>query len=85
MTWKTGGDATFSRLDGERFEIVSSVAFPPGSRPEATLAGTGENVWLKVHASRRLPDGSFHVEGRLINATRDLRAALEKAMSPDSA
>jgi hypothetical protein len=81
LTWQTPGTATITRLDGEKIVLVSSIPFPPGSRPEATLEGSGDRVWIKVHRSHLLPDGNFEVEGRLINATRDLRAVLERAMA----
>jgi len=47
--------------------------------------GKSTPVWLKVHGSRRQDDGLFRVTGRLLNATREQRAALEEAIqnSPD--
>ena len=81
ITWDGGGEGEITRLDADKFELVSSVPFAPGSRPEATLSPGGERIWMKVHASRRLQDGAFFVEGRLLNATRELRSTLERAMA----
>lgn len=81
LTWDKPGTATITRVDGEKVELVSSIPFAPGSRPEATLAPGAERIWIKVHGSHRLPDGNFKVEGRLINLTRDLRAVLERALA----
>jgi hypothetical protein len=80
LTWDKPGTATITRVDGEKVELVSSIPFAPGSRPEATLAPGGQRIWIKIHGSHRLPDGNFQVAGRLINATRDLRAVLERAL-----
>jgi hypothetical protein len=72
-------------LDGERVELLSTRAFAPGSRPEATLEGSSRGVWMKVHGSHREPDGRYRVAGRLLNATRELRTTLEQSMKdPES-
>jgi hypothetical protein len=80
LLWSGEGSATFASLDGEKVELVSTRAFAPGSRPEASLEGTQERVWLKVHNSRRQEDGLYRVTGRLLNATKQLRARLEEAV-----
>jgi hypothetical protein len=67
-------------LEGERVELLSSRPFAPGSRPLASLAAGGNRVWLKVHGSRQQDNGSYLVTGRLLNATREVRAALEEAI-----
>jgi hypothetical protein len=79
--WKAGGEATFLSLEkGEKVELISTRPFAPGSRPEGTLSDR-QPVWLKVHASRQQPDGRYLVSGRLLNATRTLRAILELALA----
>jgi hypothetical protein len=85
LLWAGEGTATLALLDGEKVELVSTRAFAPGSRPEASLESTQERVWLKVHNSRRQEDGLYRVTGRLLNATKQLRARLEEAVlnSPD--
>jgi hypothetical protein len=88
LAWQKGGDATITRIEGEQIDLVSSIPFAPGSRPEATLDPSGEPVWMKVHGSHRQPDGTFKVEARLLNATRGLRTLIEQATAktgPDPA
>lgn len=84
IAWEGGGAATLAKLDGERIELVSTRAFAPGSRPkghlEAAPPGKSTPLWMKVHGSRRQDDGFFRVSGRLLNATREQRAALEEAI-----
>jgi hypothetical protein len=75
ITGKAGGEAELVALDDERTTWLSSRAWPPGSRPEGALADGGR-VWIKVHGSQRTEDGSFRVVGRLLDATRELRARL---------
>jgi hypothetical protein len=78
LAWESGGQARFDSLQGDAIVVVSSVASPPGSRPVGTLLGAPpEKVRMKVHACRLQPDGSFRIEGRLIDATRAMRARLE--------
>ena len=35
---------------------------------------------MKIHASKKQDDGSFQLEGRLIDLSRDLRMKLEEAL-----
>ena len=70
--------------------LRSTVSSPPGSRIEGTLAGdaAGDNVpalvvRVKVHGCKKQPDGNasgssgdFVLEGRLLDATREVRAAI---------
>lgn len=78
VAWEKGGQARFESLEGDALVAVSSVASPPGSRPEGTLIeAPPERVRMKVHACRLQGDGSFRIEGRLIDATRAMRARLE--------
>jgi hypothetical protein len=85
VAWDDGGAATIEALDGDRITLVSDRAFAPGSRPEGTLETKSEppqdparhRIWVKVHGSRRRDDGSFVVNGRLLNPTRELRQVLK--------
>jgi hypothetical protein len=84
IDWKTGGEADLVLLDGDKVELLSTAPFAPGSRPEGTLTAPPCAVfWMKVHRSKKEPDGRFHVWGRLLNMTRDVRAVL-KALSGKS-
>ncbi len=79
VRWATGGDARLTALDGERIRLRSTSAFAPGARPSGNLVAceraTGAEVRIKVHRCRKVDDG-FELEGRLIDATRELRARL---------
>jgi hypothetical protein len=61
---------------------VSTHPFAPGSRPEATVAGGGPRLWVKVHRSQRQDDGSFRVAGRLLNLPRAVRELLKESLQP---
>jgi len=83
VVWKEGGSATVEAIDGEHIELSSTRAFAPGSRPEGTFS-MGEAtslLWMKVHGSRRRQDGTYRVQGRLLNVTRETRERLKEAVS----
>jgi hypothetical protein len=79
VVWIGGGTASIVELDGDRIALDSDRPFAPGSRPEGTLeTAPGEHrIWVKVHASKRRDDGTFRVNGRLMNPTRELRQILK--------
>ena len=83
LVWDGGGTATLTLVDGDRVELLSSRALAPGERPKATLEGRADQVWMKVHGSQRQEDGLYRVKGRLLNATRELRATLQAAAIGD--
>ncbi len=80
VTFDRGGQGAIRKVDGDRVEVVSDIAFAPGSRPEATLPDGGQRIWLKVHGSRGMQDGSYLVTGRVLNATREMLALLKEAV-----
>jgi hypothetical protein len=69
-----GGSATLVRVEGERFAIVADRAAAPGTPLRARIAG--ETLELKVSRCVRREDGSFAMDGRLVNLTRTLRRVL---------
>lgn len=79
ISWDGGGEGTITRLDDDRVEILSTRAFPPGSRPEGALA-SGSRIRLKSLGSRREGD-VFHVRARLLDATRALRDEIARSLS----
>jgi len=82
IVWAQGGSATFDKVDGDdHVELLSERPFAPGARPEGTLEAGGQLLLIKVHGSKRQPDGAFRVVGRLVNATRPVRALLKEAVS----
>jgi hypothetical protein len=78
IDWKTGGDADLLLFDGDKVELVSTAPFAPGSLPEGALSAPPHGAFkMKVRRSKKEPDGRFHVWGRLVNVTRDVRALLD--------
>ena len=84
VSWNQGGTATIDLIDDDRIELSSTRAFAPGSRPEGTLmmGDAPSPFWVKVHGSRRQADGTYRVQGRLLNASRPVRDLLKDAVSP---
>jgi len=84
VAWERGGEASLERLAGELVTLHSTVPSPPGSRIEGALTIAGEQVAaklrVKIHASRRSGDGTFVLEGRALDLTRDLREKLAGAI-----
>jgi len=80
IAWSGGGTGSIETFDDDRLSLVSSRPFAPGSRPEGTLDVGSQRIWIKVHGSRQLEDGTFRVSARLINATRELRQVLKEAV-----
>jgi hypothetical protein len=86
VIWSRGGEALLVSIAADAVVLASTVAAPPGSRIEGTVAAPGAAARLlrvKVHACRRQaepagPGGHpFRIEGRPIDLRRDLRASLE--------
>lgn len=81
IVWAQGGTATFDKVEGDdHVELLSERPFAPGARPEGTLEKGGQLVLIKVHGSKRQPDGVFRVVGRLVNVTRAVRALLKEGV-----
>ncbi len=75
VRWAKGGDATFVSVDGDRVVVDSSLSSPPGSLIDGTLVNGGDAIRIKVRGCKR--DGErFRIEGRIIDASRDLRQRL---------
>jgi hypothetical protein len=78
LVWAKGGDARVVSIAADAIVLRSSVPSPPGSRLEGRLDGQPPaRVRVKVHGSKRQPDGAFVIEGRVLDATREVRARLE--------
>jgi hypothetical protein len=83
VRWAAGGEARVLRVGADAIALDSSVPSPPGSRIEGTLEGTAGAVArlrVKVHASKRQPDGRFVLEGRPLDLSRAAREQLESAL-----
>ncbi len=75
IRWLKDGEARVLRVSGDAIALRSTVPSPPGSRIDGEVVG-GAKVRVKIHASKRQEDGSFLLEGRLLDATRELRERL---------
>ncbi len=76
VRWARGGEAVVVSMSGEAIALRSTTSSPPGSRIEGTLRGYPASLRVKVHGCRRQPDGSFVIEGRILDLTRELRERL---------
>lgn len=79
VAWVRGGEADLLEIDGERVRLRSTSAAAPGQPLEgALLGGSGKAVRVKVTRCRRAEDGEgFVIEGRLVEAGRELRGELQ--------
>jgi hypothetical protein len=84
IEWSKGGNAAVMSLADDAIVLRSSIPSPPGSRIEGTLREEPrELVRVKVHSSKRQEDGSFVLEGRVLDMTRGLRTRLAGEKAPD--
>jgi hypothetical protein len=63
-------------VERDRVTLDSTHAHAPGTPLAGRLAGDGRAIEVKVRSCVRRGDG-FRIEGRLVNLSRELRAALE--------
>ena len=85
VAWARGGEARILALSAGAISLSSTVPWPPGSRVEGALRAEGlapagsvaPALRIKVHASRKAPDGDYLVEGRPIDMARTVRERLE--------
>ena len=87
LPWEgSRGFASIARLEGEVMDVHATAASAPGSRPTLTLP-SGQVVRMKVHRCRAVATGTvapppdpsltYFLEGRLIDASRVVRAEIE--------
>lgn len=78
LRWAGGGEARVVRIDADAIVLRSTTPSPPGSRIEGTLLSEPPaQLRVKVHASKRQPEGDFLVQGRPLDLKREVRARLE--------
>jgi hypothetical protein len=78
VTWLKGGEARVVSIDAGAIVLRSTVPSPPGSRIEGRLAGEpAATLRVKVHASKKQPEGDFVLEGRPLDLPRETRERLE--------
>ena len=78
---KKGGSADVVTSVDDLTTVRSTIPSAPGSRLEGELAEGGDRVWLKVHRCKKDGD-TFVIEGRLLDAKRELRDKLAALSQP---
>ncbi len=85
VRWAAGGEARILAIRADAISLDSTVPSPPGSRIEGEVLGVGPRATrlrVKIHASRRQPDGRFVLEGRPLDLSREAREVLESLAGP---
>lgn len=67
--------AHIESTDGDKTALLSPLPSPPGSTVRGRIEGVGCEFQLKVRNCRKV-DGVFLIDGRLRNATREIKAVL---------
>ncbi|AGP35776.1 hypothetical protein BE04_33440 [Sorangium cellulosum] len=93
LTWSRGGEAELVEIDGDRVRLRSTASSAPGARVEGALRSTGTAIRLKVARCRlrahhepteQAPaERIYELEGRLIDATREVRAELAQLVGSE--
>jgi len=66
-------------IDAQAIVLRSTVPSPPGSRIEGTLVGEpAATLRVKVHGSKKQPEGDFVLVGRPLDLPRDTRERIER-------
>ncbi len=78
LVLQNGQRAEVLESDGDATTILSPAASPPGSTVVGRLEGIAFDLQLKVKSCKREGDG-FRIEGRLRNASREVRDRLTGA------
>ena len=77
ITWEKGGAARVLRIDASSITLESTTPSPPGSRISGTLVDDPSSALrVKIHVSKKQDDGTFLLEGRPIDLTREMRERL---------
>jgi hypothetical protein len=77
--WSKGGTAELIACSDDALTVLSSISSPPGSRLEGTLRSGpySHALRIKVHQCKKRQElGGFVLQGRIIDATKELRALL---------
>jgi hypothetical protein len=76
IVWARGGTAELLSMRHESVTLRSTIPSPPGSRIDGTFEGLA--VRFKIHGSKRQEDGTFVLEGRALDLTREARERLNR-------
>ena len=83
LRWSRGGEARVLAIDAQAVVLRSTVPSPPGSRIEGSLVDDPPATFrVKVHASKKQPEGDFVLEGRPLDLSRETRERIEKLCPP---
>jgi hypothetical protein len=79
VVWSRGGEARVVSIGAQGIVLRSTVPSPPGSRVEGLLEGEPPaTLRVKIHASRKQPEGDYVLEGRPLDLPRETRERLER-------
>jgi hypothetical protein len=85
VRWRGGGEARVVTIGAQAIVLRSTVPSPPGSRIEGTLDGAPPaTLRIKVHASKKQPEGDFVLEGRPLDLPRETRERIEALLQGSS-
>ncbi|MEO8182363.1 MAG: hypothetical protein ABI895_26300 [Deltaproteobacteria bacterium] len=79
-----GGEVRLIETDGEWAVVEATQAFPIGATLRAVDAATGVEYRIKVRGGKKVAEGWFRVEGRLMSLTREQREKLLGAIGKPS-
>jgi hypothetical protein len=80
VRWARGGEARVVSIDAQTIALRSTVPSPPGSRIEGTVGEPPSAIRVKVHASKKQPEGDYLLEGRPLDMPRETRERIEGAL-----
>ncbi len=77
LAWAKGGSAELVALTEHAATLRSTTPSPPGSRIDGVLvADASLKVRFKIHGSKRQDDGTFVLQGRPIDLSKEHRERL---------
>jgi hypothetical protein len=75
-----GGEARLVETDGDWAVVEATQAFPIGATLRALDTASGVEYRIKVRGGKKVSEGWFRVEGRLVSLTREQREQLLAAV-----
>lgn len=75
-----GGEVRLIETDGDWAVVEATQAFPIGATLRALDAASGIEYRIKVRGGKKVSEGWFRVEGRLVSLTREQREQLLAAV-----
>ena len=75
-----GGEVRLIETDGDWAVVEATQAFPIGATLRALDTASNTEYRLKVRGGKKVSEGWFRVEGRLVSLTREQREQLLAAI-----